>query len=119
MFFPDRSTLTLLVLFGRITHQAITNAFVPKLAVDNAVHKKIFTRKTSPFGEVTDYRIPDFKKSNGGRSYFTTKISSTATDDDSATNEEKATLLGTLVLLTVPLSWGTYVPVGKCLRASR
>eukprot|EP00535_Pseudo-nitzschia_heimii_P002817 CAMPEP_0197185762 /NCGR_PEP_ID=MMETSP1423-20130617/12639_1 /TAXON_ID=476441 /ORGANISM="Pseudo-nitzschia heimii, Strain UNC1101" /LENGTH=414 /DNA_ID=CAMNT_0042636911 /DNA_START=227 /DNA_END=1471 /DNA_ORIENTATION=- len=64
---------------------------------------------------MTDYRIPDFKKSNGGRSDFTTKISSTATDDDSATNEDKATLLGTLVLLTVPLSWGTYVPVVRYL----
>lgn len=56
-----------------------------------------------------------FKKSANPleRKGFGTKISAATTDDDGATEANQATVLGALVLLTVPLSWGTYVPVGE------
>ena len=44
-----------------------------------------------------------------------TKLSAATTDDDSGGEGSQGTLIGTLVLLTVPLSWGTYVPVGKLI----
>jgi len=46
-----------------------------------------------------------------------TKISAATTDDENQSQEARATLIGTLVLLTVPLSWGTYVPVVRYLYA--
>eukprot|EP00536_Pseudo-nitzschia_multiseries_P010737 jgi/Psemu1/203994/e_gw1.337.42.1 len=46
-----------------------------------------------------------------------TKISAATTDDGKRSPEAEATLIGTLVLLTVPLSWGTYVPVVRYLYA--
>ncbi len=47
------------------------------------------------------------------RNGFATRMCAATTDDDGAKEADQATLLGALVLLTVPLSWGTYVPVGE------
>ena len=120
MLFRDKATFILLGLFGRITHLTRTSAFIPKLTAENAGYKRNFRGKNSPFERGIDERNFGLKKVGIKiESAFMTTVLSTATDDDTVGETEKATLLGTLVLLTVPLSWGTYVPVGECIFRDR
>jgi drug/metabolite transporter (DMT)-like permease len=54
-----------------------------------------------------------------GQNEHLTSISATPStegvNDDGSQPQQKDTLIGTLVLLTVPISWGTYVPVVRYL----
>ena len=103
-----------LLLIG-ITQLAHTNAYLPRLPVNYAGHQAGYSRSISVENVLKDERIAAFKKeaSRVERNGFVTKLSAATTDDDGATEANQATLLGALVLLTVPLSWGTYVPVGE------
>ena len=119
MLFLDKSTFTFLVLFSGITERTRTRAFVSNLAIDNAGHKRFFSGKASPFEKSMEEKTTDSEKIACRNSDVVTRISSTTTDSDNGRDIDEARLLGTLVLLTVPLSWGTYVPVGEWFRALR
>ena len=92
-----------------------TNAFQTRLPVNNNVVQRIkASRKNLHHKTVEGKRLSSFKNNDPNYNhYHTTKLSAATTDDENQSEEEKATLLGTLVLLTVPISWGTYVPVGE------
>lgn len=108
------------MLFVGIAQLTTTNAFLPSSPANNVRHQttnfhgKSFPRNIAKQEE----RTSDFQKIRVGKyGSDVIKISAATTDDDSETEEgqAKAKLLGTLVLLTVPLSWGTYVPVVRYL----
>ena len=109
---PNR-LFVLLICCGFI-QLTTTNAFRSTLQLNTVVHRINFAGK--------DGR--DSHRGKGGNSfeksglrynynYDTTKLPAATTEDDNEGQQKQGTLIGTLVLLTVPLSWGTYVPVGK------
>lgn len=92
---------------------SITNAYLPQLPVNSVAHKSRFSHEGVLRNLETKEAFVNFRHVETPNRIVTTKISAATTDDDSGSIEGQATLLGTLVLLTVPLSWGTYVPVGE------
>ena len=110
MLFLQKSNIVFFLFFGGVTRLTRTNAFLPRLPSNDEGHK------TSFYNTAKKERISNFQQIGVGKNSHVTKISAATTDDDSG---KEAKLLGTLVLLTVPLSWGTYVPVGECRRLGR
>lgn len=120
MLLLHKSNSILFLLFVGIAQLTTTNAFLPSSPANNVGHQTTnyngitFPRNIAKQGE----RTSDFQKIRVGKhGTDVIKISAATTDDDGETEEDqaKAKLLGTLVLLTVPISWGTYVPVGKSI----
>lgn len=115
MQFQIRATSLLFLILGTITQLTRTTAFVPKCIANNVGNKVNISAKKFPCGIATEDQMSDFKKITVGKGYCVTRIFSTTTDDDSGREIDQATLLGTFILLTVPLTWGTYVPVVRYL----
>uniref|UniRef100_A0A7S4ANE6 EamA domain-containing protein n=1 Tax=Pseudo-nitzschia australis TaxID=44445 RepID=A0A7S4ANE6_9STRA len=94
-----------------------TNAFQTRFPANNNMVQRIkVSGKNMHHKTVEGKRLPSFKTNYPNYNhYHTTKLSAATTDDENQSEEKKATLLGTLVLLTVPISWGTYVPVVRYL----
>jgi hypothetical protein len=120
MLLLHKSNSIFFLLFVGIAQLTTTNAFLPSSPANNVRHQttnfhgKSFPRNIAKQEE----RTSNFQKIRVGKhGSDVIKISAATTDDDSETEEgqAKAKLLGTLVLLTVPLSWGTYVPVGESI----
>ena len=121
--FPKRSTMPfphhlntirtlLLVATAYLTR---TNAYLPRLPVNHALHQTHFSRNSILDNIAKEERLARFEKSSVGKNRIATEISAVTTDGDGGKEASQATLLGALVLLTVPLSWGTYVPVGELM----
>ena len=106
-----------LLLLSGINFLAETHAYLPRLPVNYEGHQSHFSRNNLLDRVAKEDRIVSFKESRVGKNSFVT--SAATTDDDGGKESGQATLLGTLVLLTVPLSWGTYVPVGESIYQHR
>jgi hypothetical protein len=117
MLLLHKSNSIFFLVFGGITQLTTTNAFIPRSPANNIVgHRTNFYGIILPHNIAKGERTSDFQNIRGGKhGHDLIKISAATTDDDSGGEEGQEKLLGTLVLLTVPLSWGTYVPVGKSM----
>ena len=103
----------MLVLVCSCLQLATTSAFQSGLPAHNVGHQNNPSWNKIPRSASTGEKIGSFRNSEIGYRRQVTRIAAATTDDDSGKGERRAALLGTLVLLTVPLSWGTYVPVGE------
>jgi len=115
MLFLNKSNSTLFLLFAGVTQLTRTNAFLPRLAANNVGHQIKFSSTFVSCSIAKELRLANLEKIRVGKNNYVTKISAATTEDDSGKEDDQAKLLGTLVLLTVPLSWGTYVPVVRYL----
>lgn len=114
MFFHETNSCSFLLLFFvGITQLTTTNAFLPRLTTN--VNQIIIAERNFSRCVVKEVGKVNFKKNRIGKTSYVTTLYAATTDDDKGTEEDQATLLGSLVLLTVPLSWGTYVPVVRYL----
>ena len=109
MFFLHKSNGVFLLLFCGIVLLKRTDAFL-STCPSHAKFQANPPRKMWKENKMAKFR--DVLVGGGNR---VTKLPAATTDDDSGGEESRGTLIGTLVLLTVPLSWGTYVPVGKLI----
>ena len=108
-----RNAPRVLVLLCSCLQLATTSAFQSGLPAHNVGHQNNPSWNKIPRSASTGEKIGSFRNSEIGYRRQVTRIAAATTDDDSGKGERRAALLGTLVLLTVPLSWGTYVPVGE------
>jgi len=113
MLFPQRKSIGIFLLL--LCGVSITNAYLPQLSVNSVGHKSRFSQEGILRNPQTKEAFVNLKHLETTNRIVTTRISAATTDDDRGNIEDQATLLGTLVLLTVPLSWGTYVPVVRYL----
>ena len=115
MFLRNSIIVFCFLVFNEITQLARTNAFIPGLPINYAGHPTIASGKSFYRNISEEERTISFEKIGIRKNGSVTKLSAATTDDDGGTEEGQGRLIGTLVLLTVPLSWGTYVPVGESI----
>jgi hypothetical protein len=115
LFLRKANSVVVVLLVGIIVQLIRTDAFPLRLRANSVRHQTSFSGKQFSRNIAQIERVINIQENSwvGKNNHAATKLSAAATDDESGEEENQATLLGTLILLTVPLSWGTYVPVGE------